>query len=72
MDDGTVRSAGRAASTRDLTVTASMQVNPIFLGELLIFNGAVLTWAFYEYWSVRKTKAEPESPPPDEPGHTEG
>ena len=49
-----------------------MQFNPIFLGELLLFNGAVLAWAFYEYWSVRKTKAEPKSPPPDDPGHTEG
>ncbi len=54
-----------------------MEFNPLFLFEILLFNGVVLAWAGYEFWSVRK-KPEPEahpapqSPPPDEPGHTEG
>ncbi|MDP3491845.1 MAG: hypothetical protein Q8R82_01935 [Hyphomonadaceae bacterium] len=52
-----------------------MEFNPIFLFELLLFNGVVLAWAGYELWSVRKSvrnKPEPNSTPPDEPGHTEG
>jgi len=49
-----------------------MQFNPIFLFELLLFNGAVLAWAGYEYWSVRGAKSERKLPPPDDPGHPEG
>ena len=44
-----------------------MQINPIFLIELLVFNGAVLAWAIYEYWTVRPKKEES-----DKPGHPEG
>ncbi len=49
-----------------------MNVNPIFLIELLVFNGAALAWAGYELWTVRPSQREKKSPPPDEPGHTEG
>lgn len=52
-----------------------MELNPLFLFELLLFNGVVLAWAGYEFWSVRKkpdAKSAPESASSDEPGHTEG
>jgi hypothetical protein len=52
-----------------------MDINPLFVFEILLFNGVVLAWAGYEFWSVRKSAREkpaPESTPPDEPGHTEG
>lgn len=53
-----------------------MDINPLFVFEILLFNGVILAWAGYEYWSVRKSKSEPrdssKSPPPDEPGHPEG
>jgi hypothetical protein len=49
-----------------------MEFNPIFLFELLLFNGAVLVWAGYEYWSVRTKKPDPESTTLSDPGHPEG
>ncbi len=49
-----------------------MQGNPIFLIELLLFSGAALAWAGYEWWSVRPGAREKQSPPPGEPGHPEG
>ena len=51
-----------------------MHVNPIFLIELFLFNGAALAWAGYEFWSVRpgKDKDKDTSAPGDEAGHPEG
>jgi hypothetical protein len=54
-----------------------MTVNPIFLMEFLLFDGAALAWAGWEIWSVRRGKDDPEperqSPPSkDAPGHPEG
>jgi hypothetical protein len=53
-----------------------MDINPVFVFELLLFNGVILAWAGYEFWSVRKSKSEPPkdsgSAPPGEPGHPEG
>ncbi|MDX2237950.1 MAG: hypothetical protein NW203_10340 [Hyphomonadaceae bacterium] len=46
-----------------------MSANTLFILELIIFNGVVLAWAGYEFWSVRR-KPKP-SPPKDEPGHPE-
>lgn len=43
-----------------------MSTNTLFILELIIFNGIVLVWAFYELWSVRKRKDSSES------GHAEG
>ena len=51
-------------------------MNTLFLLEFLIFDGAALTWAGYELWSVRRskwdaeTKTEAESKDP--PRHPEG
>lgn len=47
-----------------------MDVNPLFLIELLVFSGVALAWGVYEYWSVRPKKDE--SPPSDDAGHPEG
>jgi hypothetical protein len=49
-----------------------VNLNPLIVFELLLFNGVILAWAGYEFWSVRKRKADGTSPPPDKPGHTEG
>jgi regulatory protein YycI of two-component signal transduction system YycFG len=50
-----------------------MDTKYIFLIELVLFNGVVLAWAFYEFWSVRKRKDETDSSsPPRDPGHPEG
>ncbi len=46
-----------------------MDINPIFLIELIVFNGAVLAWALYEYWSVRPKRDDPSE---QTPGHAEG
>lgn len=54
-----------------------MTGNPIFLLELVIFNGAALAWAGWELWSVRRSR-DPKPPPgpsegsADEPRHPEG
>jgi hypothetical protein len=54
-----------------------MTVNPIFLMEFLLFDGAALAWAGWEIWSLRSSKKEPESTKhalgsEDPPGHPEG
>lgn len=49
-----------------------MNINPLIVFELLLFNGVILAWAGYEFWSVRNRKSDPKSAPPDKPGHTEG
>jgi hypothetical protein len=51
-----------------------MHVNPIFLIELILFNGVALAWAGYEFWSVRprKDKDAAASSPRDDAGHPEG
>lgn len=46
-----------------------MEINPLFLLEFLLFNGVVLAWACYEFWSVRPRKDKPDSAPPNDAGH---
>jgi hypothetical protein len=51
-------------------------MNPIFLMEFLLFDGAALAWAGWEIWSVRpgKDNAEPEKraqPSNETPRHPE-
>jgi hypothetical protein len=55
-----------------------MRTNTHFILELLLFEGAAVAWAAWEFWSVRpKAKADPKAPaasPPeseDRPGHPE-
>jgi hypothetical protein len=36
-------------------------MNPIFLLEFLLFDGAALAWAGYEIWSVRPGKDKTEA-----------
>jgi hypothetical protein len=50
-------------------------MNTLFLLEFLIFDGAALTWAGYELWSVRRSKweadAKDEKPSKEAPRHPE-
>jgi hypothetical protein len=48
----------------------AMDVNPLFLIELLVFSGAALAWGVYEYWTVRPKKDQ--SSRSDDAGHPEG
>jgi len=43
-----------------------MNRNYLFFIELLIFNGSVLAWAFWELWSLRKSRRDAK-PPETEP-----
>ena len=49
-----------------------MDTNVLFVFEILLFNGVILAWAGYEFWSVRKSKTESKSQPSDEAGHPKG
>jgi hypothetical protein len=49
-----------------------LEINLLFIFELLLFNGVILAWAGFEFWSVRRSKSHARSPAPDEPGHPEG
>lgn len=48
-----------------------MNSNVLFILELIIFNGAVLAWATYEFLSVRRSRKKTESAA-GEAGHAEG
>jgi hypothetical protein len=47
-----------------------MSTNTLFIFELILFNGAILAWAGYEWWSVRRSRHETGSSP-REPRHAE-
>lgn len=42
-----------------------MNRNYLFIIELVIFNGSALAWAFWELWSLRKSRRDAKSPEPE-------
>ena len=35
-----------------------MKANALFIAVLILFDGVAVAWAAWEFWSIRKTKAE--------------
>ena len=60
----------RAATLRAPRVEA-MEFNPLFPLEFVVFSGAALAWATWEYFSARPDKKKP-TDSADEAGHPEG
>lgn len=61
-----------------------MGKNALFIAGLIIFDGAAVVWAAWEFWRIRPGKTDKAEPPsaftrppsesalPEPPGHPEG